>query len=48
MKSVEGRKEGKDEEINREAIRPFGQRENEVKSQQVRLRTKCSLAELRE
>ena len=30
MKSVKGRK---DEELNREAIRPFGQREKEVKSQ---------------
>ena len=26
VKSVKGRKEGKDEELNREAIRPFGQR----------------------
>ena len=29
MWSVKGRKEGKDEELNREAIRPFGQREKE-------------------
>ena len=45
MKSVEGRKEGKDEEINREAIRPM-KMEKEVKSQSVR--TRCSLEELRE
>ena len=46
MKSVKGRKEGNDEEINGEAIRPFGQGEKEVKSQSVR--TRCSLEELRE
>ena len=34
MKSVKGRKEGKDEEIKVEAIRPFGQRGKEVKSQE--------------
>ena len=45
VKSVEGRKEGKDEEINREAIQPM-KMEKEVKSQSVR--TRCSLEELRE
>ena len=48
MKSVKGRKKGKDEEINREAIQPVKIGAEEVKSQQVRLRSKCSLAELRE
>ena len=48
MKSVKGRKEGKDEEIKVEAIRPFGQkRKKEVKFQSV-VRTRCSLEELRE
>ena len=47
MRSVKGRKEGKDEELNREAIRPFVQGEKEVKSQSV-VRTRCSLEELRE
>ena len=46
MKSMKGRKEGEDEEINGEAIRPFGQGKKEVKSQSVR--TKCSLVELYE
>ena len=35
MKSVKWRKEGKDEEIKREVIRPF-EDVNEVKSQSVR------------
>ena len=43
VKSVEGRKEGKDEEINREAIQPM-KMEKEVKSQSVR--TRCSVEEL--
>ena len=48
MESVKGRKEGKDEEIKVEAIRPFGQkRKKEVKFQSV-VRTRCSLEELRE
>ena len=47
MKSVKGRKERKDEELNGEAIRPFAQREKEVKSQSV-VRTRCSLEELYE
>ena len=48
VKSVKGRKEGKDEELNREAIRPFGQKwRKEEKSQSV-VRTRCSLEELRE
>ena len=46
VKSAKGRKEGNDEEINREAIRPFGQGEKEVKSQSVR--TRCSFEELLE
>ena len=33
MKSVKGRKEGKDEEIKREAIRPVKMGKKEVKSQ---------------
>ena len=45
MKSVEGRKEGKDEEINREAIQPM-KMEKEVKSQSVSIR--CSFEELHE
>ena len=36
MKSLKGRKEGKDEELNREAIWPFGQRS---------VRTKCCVSE---
>ena len=47
MKSMKGRNERKDEELNGEAIRPFAQREKEVKSQSV-VRTRCSLEELRE
>ena len=48
MKSVKGSKEGKDEKIKVEAIRPFGQkRKKEVKFQSV-VRTRCSLEELRE
>ena len=48
VKSVKERKEGKDEELNREAIRPFGQKwRKEEKSQSV-VRTRCSLEELRE
>ena len=47
MKSVKGSKEGKDEELNGEAIRLFVQREKEVKSQSV-VRTRCSFEELRE
>ena len=43
VKSVEGRKEGKDEEINREAIQPMKMKK-EVKSQSVR--TRCSVEEL--
>ena len=46
VKSVKGRKEGKDEEIEGEAIRPFEHRKKEVKSQSVR--TRCSLEELHE
>ena len=36
MKSVEGRKEGKEEEINREDIRPVKIESERVKSQSVR------------
>ena len=42
MKSVKGRKEGEDEEINGEAIRPFGQRAEEVKSRRKEVKVpKC-------
>ena len=44
MKSVEGRKEGKDKEINIEAIRPVKMGKKEVKSQSVSIG--CSLEEL--
>ena len=37
MKSVKGRKEGKDEEINRVAIRPVKMGKKEVKSQSLRI-----------
>ena len=44
VKSVEGRKEGKDKEINIEAIRPVKMGKKEVKSQSVSIG--CSLEEL--
>ena len=47
MKSVKGRKEGKEEEIKVEAIRPFGRDKKRVKSQSV-VRIKCSLEEMHE
>ena len=48
MKSVKGRKEGKDEELNREAIRPFGQSEEKKCEVPKSVRSRRSLEELRE